>query len=71
MVSVPDMTKTPWDWFWLIGYLAQKASAAEVAGDKDKAMHHTISTSAALLNWHRAMSGESRAMRPGIAEPSP
>lgn len=61
-----DDGKTALDWFWLIGYLAQKACAAEIAGDIRKAKHHTISTAAALLNWHRRMTGESTAMRPGI-----
>ncbi len=63
--SAHDSDKTAWDWFWLIGYLAQKAAAAEVAGDVEKAKHHTISTGAALLNWHRALTGESTTMRPG------
>jgi hypothetical protein len=61
--------KSPFDWFWLIGYLAQKAAASEVAGDINKAKHHTISTGAALLNWHRHLTGESTSMRPGIADP--
>lgn len=61
-----DAGKTAWDWFWLIGYLAQKAAGAQVAGDASKAKHHTISTAAALLNWHRQISGENTAMRPGI-----
>lgn len=64
-----DAGKTPFDWFWLIGYLAQKAAASAVAGDVEKAKHHTISTGAALLNWHRNLTGETRAMRPGIAAP--
>lgn len=61
-----DAGKTPWDWFWLIGYLAQKAAAAQLAGDAFKAKHHTISTAAALLNWHRNLTGSNTAMRPGI-----
>lgn len=61
-----DAGKTAWDWFWLIGYLSQKAAAAQVAGDTSKAKHHTISTAAALLNWHRHLTGESTVMRPGI-----
>lgn len=52
-----DEGKTAWDWFWLIGYLSQKAAAAAVGGDNEKAMHHTISTAAALANWHCALSG--------------
>lgn len=58
--------KTPFDWFWLIGYLAQKAAQAHVDGNAEKALHHTISTAAALANWHAAISGASNAMRPGI-----
>lgn len=61
-----DAGKTPFDWFWLIGYLAQKAAAAQVAGDLEKAKHHTISTAAALANWHAAVNGDNTAMRPGI-----
>lgn len=64
-----DVGKAPLDWFWLIGYLAQKAAASAMAGDTEKAMHHTISTSAALLNWHRHITGESTEMRPGIPAP--
>ena len=51
------------------GYLAQKAVTAEVAGDTDKAKHHTISTAAALLNWHRQINGKTDGMRPGIIPP--
>lgn len=61
-----DAGKGPLDWFWLIGYLGQKAAAAELAGDLNKAKHHTISTAAALLNWHRKLSGADNRMRPGI-----
>jgi hypothetical protein len=61
-----DAGKSAWDWFWLIGYLAQKAAAAQVAGDAFKAKHHTISTAAALLNWHRHLAGTDQRMRPGI-----
>lgn len=67
--SEHDAGKTAFDWFWLVGYLAQKAAAAQVAGDSEKALHHTISTAAALANWHAAISGASTAMRPGIEPP--
>jgi len=60
-----DGGKTPFDWFWLIGYLAQKAASAQVAGDGEKALHHTISTAAALANWHAQIAGRTD-MRPGI-----
>ena len=61
-----DAGKTPFDWFWLIGYLAQKAADAATRGDAEKAMHHTISTAAALGNWHAALAGADTRMRPGI-----
>ena len=50
-----DEGKTPFDWFWLVGYLAQKAATAAVAGDYEKALHHTISTAGALANWHETL----------------
>ena len=65
-----DAGKTPFDWFWLIGYLAQKAADAEVRGDTEKAKHHTISTAAALSNWHLALAGVDNRMRPGIEPPA-
>lgn len=65
-----DAGKSPFDWFWLIGYLAQKAAGAAVAGDLDKAKHHTISTAAALANWHLALAGVDASMRPGIKPPA-
>lgn len=67
--SAHDAGKTAFDWFWLVGYLAQKAAAAAVGGDREKALHHTISTAAALANWHAALSGSNNQMRPGIDDP--
>lgn len=64
--SEHDAGKSPYDWFWLIGYLAQKAADAAVRGDIFKAQHHTISTAAALANWHTALGGGDDSMRPGI-----
>jgi hypothetical protein len=61
-----DAGKEPSDWFWLVGYLAGKALAAHLAGNKDKALHHTISSAAALANWHAAILGANNEMRPGI-----
>jgi hypothetical protein len=65
-----DSGKTPFDWFWLVGYLAQKAASAAVAGDTEKALHHTISTAAALANWHLALSGGDNRMVPGAPLPT-
>ena len=68
--SEHDAGKKPLDWFWLIGYLAQKAAEAAMKGDAFKAKHHTISTAAALANWHAALNGHSNSMRPGIEPPT-
>ncbi len=64
-----DAGKTDADWFWLLGYLGGKALRAANDGDIPKARHHTISSAAVLLNWNRALTGESTSMRPGIATP--
>lgn len=63
-----DRAKRPADWFWLVGYLAGKALHAACAGDTDKALHHTISTAAALYNWHSAISGHDTMMCPGRSD---
>jgi hypothetical protein len=47
-----DGGKTPGDWFWLVGYLAQKALMSAIAGNVEKAKHHCITTAAALALWH-------------------
>lgn len=65
-----DSGKQPSDWFWLLGYLSGKALAAALAGDVAKALHHCISSAAALANWHAALLGVSTAMRPGISPPT-
>lgn len=64
-----DAGKQPEDWFWLLGYLAGKALSAAKAGNRDKALHHTISSAAALANWHVALLGADNRMRPGIDPP--
>ena len=64
-----DAGKEALDWFWLIGFLAQKAATAELAGDNDKARHHCISTAAAMANWFAALLGADTSMRPGITPP--
>lgn len=47
-----DRSKGPEEWFWVVGYLAGKALAAQRACDDGKFMHHLISTAAVLANWH-------------------
>lgn len=68
--SEQDAGKAPADWFWLVGYLAGKALTSALAGASDKALHHTISTAAALANWHASILGAHTGMRPGIAPPA-
>jgi hypothetical protein len=51
-----DREKSAEHWYWLVGYLAGKALRAAIQGDKEKAHHHTISSAAALLHWHTAIS---------------
>jgi hypothetical protein len=63
-----DRAKRPADWFWLVGYLAGKALQSNTSGDTDKALHHTISTAAALYNWHCAIKGTDVSMCPGRSD---
>ena len=53
--SAHDRSKSAENWFWLVGYLAGKALRASIDGDREKALHHTISSAAALANWHQAI----------------
>jgi hypothetical protein len=50
-----DRSKSAENWFWLVGYLAGKALRAQIEGDREKALHHTISSAAALAHWHAAI----------------
>lgn len=68
--SEHDAGKNPEDWFWLMGYLAGKALAAQKAGDEHKAKHHCISAAAALRNWHAHIRSGVTTMRPGIETPT-
>ncbi|WP_454908415.1 hypothetical protein [Variovorax gossypii] len=47
--------KSAENWFWLVGKLTGKCLRAVIAGDKEKALHHTISSAAALANWFQAI----------------
>lgn len=53
-----DRGKSAENWYWLIGYLAGKALRAAVEGDREKALHHTISTAAACANWYVAINAD-------------
>jgi hypothetical protein len=50
-----DRSKSAENWFWLVGYLSGKALRAAIDGNHEKALHHTISSGAALLQWHEAI----------------
>ena len=63
-----DAAKTPWDWFSTCGYLVQKAAAAALAGDFEKARHHSITTAALMLNWHRHLQADRPSEGPGRSE---
>ncbi len=54
----PQDSKTPEEWVELVHYLSGKALTAFENGDREKGLHHIISTSAALLNWHRTVTKE-------------
>lgn len=45
---------------WGAEHDAGKALHAAKSGDTDKALHHTISTAAALANWHASLLGSTR-----------
>lgn len=45
----------PEDWQAILSRLVGKCVAAALAGDREKALHHTISSAALLANWHRAI----------------
>lgn len=66
--TVNDRAKEPADWFWLVGYLGGKALTAHVKGDTDKALHHCISTAAALANWHAHILHGAGLMQPGSSD---
>lgn len=61
-----DAGKRPEDWVTLFMYLLGKAAKAHYDGDREKLLHHVITSAAVALNWHRNMTGESTAMRLGV-----
>lgn len=50
--SEHDAGKTTADWYWLLGHLAGKALFSLMAGNREKGLHHIITTAAACSNWH-------------------
>lgn len=68
-----DAGKHPTDWLFLLGFLGGKACQAVLAGNKEKALHHCISSAAMLANWHALILSDDMqafSMRPGILPPA-
>lgn len=61
-----DAGKRPEDWVTLLVYLLGKAAKAHFDGDRSKLLHHVITVAAVCLNWHRNVTVENTAMRPGV-----
>lgn len=53
-----DKEKTPWDWYWTLGYLGGKCARAMLSGHLVKAQHHCVTMAALALNWHRIITEE-------------
>ena len=53
-----DDDKDPQDWYWTLGYLSGKALRAHLDGNTKKALHHTISSAALLMHWHRRIKAQ-------------
>lgn len=66
--TVHDRAKEPPDWYWLLGHLGSKAVFAHMHGDRDKALHHTISSAAVLANWHTHILLGSGRFTPGSSD---
>lgn len=47
-----DVCKTVDEWFWVLCYLATKATQAYRYGDHEKYLHHLVTSAALLNNWH-------------------
>lgn len=48
-----DAGKTDDWWLWTAAHLATKATQANRHGDRDKYLHHIITTAALCANWHK------------------
>ncbi len=64
-----DTGKSPEDWLWLVAFLATKATQAARYNDRDKYLHHIVTSAAVLLNWHRHATGEDTRFNPGAPDP--
>ena len=61
-----DRAKSAEHWYWLVGYLAGKALRSHIEGNRDKALHHTISSAAAMANWHAAILADTTGRGAGV-----
>lgn len=61
-----DRSKSAEHWFWLVGYLAGKALRATITGDREKALHHCVSSAAALGNWFDAIGSDTTGTGKGV-----
>lgn len=50
-----DREKSAENWFWLLGFIGGKALRAQLEGNRQDAMKHTIEAAACLMHWHRAI----------------
>ncbi len=69
--TAKDADKSPADWVFLVGHLATRSMMYLQAGNVDKALHHTITTAAALANWHSNISGADTSMWPSLPGQQP
>ncbi|MBD3574619.1 hypothetical protein EJ082_16835, partial [Brevundimonas diminuta] len=64
--TAKDADKSPADWVFLVGHLETRSMMYLQAGNVDKVLHHTITTAAALANWHTNISGADSSMWPSL-----
>lgn len=63
-----DRSKSAENWLFLVGYLGSKACRAQIEGDREKALHHTISSAAALMHWHSFIKNDDTCIGLGMDE---
>lgn len=61
-----DRDKSAENWFFLVGYLSGKALRAAVTGDKEKALHHCVSSAACLFQWFKAIKADTTGAGVGV-----
>lgn len=61
-----DRSKSATAWFHLLAYLSGKACRAAIEGDKEKALHHCISSAAMLGEWFKAIQADTTGCGDGL-----